>query len=96
MYAGEVLSDGQKQEMIAGEVLADGQKQEMIAGEVLADGQKQEMITGEVLAGGLNGSSQGVGGPIGLIGRGEQALASTFFILFLRINMIFYNFVLGF
>ena len=54
------------------------------------------MIAGEVLAGGLNGSSQGVGGPIGLIGRGEQALASTFFILFLRINMIFYNFVLGF
>ena len=54
------------------------------------------MIAGEVLADGLNGSSQGVGGPIGLIRRGEQALASTFFILFLRINMIFYNFVLGF
>ena len=54
------------------------------------------MIAGEVLADGLNGSSQGVGGPIGLVGRGEQALASTFFILFLRINMIFYNFVLGF
>ena len=68
----------------------------MIAGEVLADGQTQEMIAGEVLADELNGSSQGVGGPIGLIGRGEQALASTFFILFLRINMIFYNFVLGF
>ena len=68
----------------------------MITGEVLADGQKQEMIAGEVLADGLNGSSQGVGGPIGLVGRGEQALASTFFILFLRINMIFYNFVLGF
>ena len=54
------------------------------------------MIAGEVLADELNGSSQGVGGPIGLIGRGEQALASTFFILFLRINMIFYNFVLDF
>ena len=54
------------------------------------------MIAGEVLADELNGSSQGVGGPIGLVGRGEQALASTFFILFLRINMIFYNFVLGF
>ena len=54
------------------------------------------MIAGEVLTDGLNGSSQGVGGPIGLVGRGEQALASTFFILFLRINMIFYNFVLGF
>ena len=53
MYAGEVLADGQKQEMIAGEVLADGQKQEMIAGEVLADGQNQEMIAGEVLADGL-------------------------------------------
>ncbi len=38
MIAGEVLADGQKQEMIAGEVLADGQNQEMIAGEVLADG----------------------------------------------------------
>ena len=25
MYAGEVLADGQKQEMYAGEVLADGQ-----------------------------------------------------------------------
>ena len=37
--AGEVLSDGLKQEKVAGEVLADGQKQEMIAGEVLADGQ---------------------------------------------------------
>ena len=37
--AGEVLADGQKQEMIAGEVLADGQIQEMYAGEVLADGQ---------------------------------------------------------
>ena len=37
MIAGEVLADGQKQEMIAGEVLADGQKQEMIAGEVLTD-----------------------------------------------------------
>lgn len=65
-------------------------------GEVLADGQIQEMYAGELFADGLNGSSQGVGGPIGLVGRGEQALASTFFILFLRINMIFYNFVLGF
>ena len=37
MIAGEVLADGQKQEMYAGEVLADGQIQEMIAGEVLAD-----------------------------------------------------------
>ena len=53
-------------------------------------------VAGEQFADGLNGSSQGVGGPIGLVGRGEQALASTFFILFLRINMIFYNFVLGF
>ena len=82
--------------MIAGEVLADGQTREMYAGEVLADGQTHEMYAGELFADGLNGSSQGVGGPIGLIGRGEQALASTFFILFLRINMIFYNFVLGF
>ena len=53
-------------------------------------------VAGKQFADGLNGSSQGVGGPIGLVGRGEQALASTFFILFLRINMIFYNFVLGF
>ena len=53
-------------------------------------------VAGEQFADGLNGSSQGVGGPIGLVGRDEQALASTFFILFLRINMIFYNFVLGF
>ena len=67
----------------------------MYAGEQFADGQTHEMYAGEVLADGLNGSSQGVGGPIGLIRRGEQALASTFFILFLRINMIFYNFVLG-
>ena len=52
MIAGEVLADGQKQEMIAGEVLADGLNQEMIAGEVLADGLKQEMIAGEVLADG--------------------------------------------
>ena len=50
MIAGEVLADGQTQEMIAGEVLADGQTQEMIAGEVLADGQTHEMIAGEVLA----------------------------------------------
>ena len=42
MYAGEVLADGQTQEMIAGEVLADGQTHEMIAGEVLADGQKRK------------------------------------------------------
>ncbi|MFC2775614.1 MAG: hypothetical protein ACFN4J_04605 [Segatella oulorum] len=81
---------------MSGEVLADGQKQEKVAGEVLADGQTQEMYAGKQFADGLNGSSQGVGGPIGLVGRGEQALASTFFILFLRINMIFYNFVLGF
>ena len=47
MIAGEVLADGQIQEMYAGEVLADGQIQEMIAGEVLADGQIQEMIAGE-------------------------------------------------
>ena len=67
-----------------------------VAGRGSADGQKQEMYAGEQFADGLNGSSQGVGGPIGLVGRGEQALASTFFILFLRINMIFYNFVLGF
>ena len=53
-------------------------------------------VAGEQFADGLNGSSQGVGESIGLVGRGEQALASTFFILFLRINMIFYNFVLGF
>ena len=53
-------------------------------------------VAGEWFADGLNGSLQGVGGPIGLVGRSEQALASTFFILFLRINMIFYNFVLGF
>ena len=53
-------------------------------------------VADEQFADGLNGSSQSVGGPIGLVGRGEQALASTFFILFLRINMIFYNFVLGF
>ena len=79
-----------------GEVLADGQTQEMYAGEVLADGLNRKKVAGEQFAGGLNGSSQGVGGPIGLVGRGEQALASTFFILFLRINMIFYNFVLGF
>ena len=52
--AGEVLADGQKQEMVAGEVLADGQTREMIAGEVLADGQTREMIAGEVLADGQN------------------------------------------
>ena len=40
MIAGEVLADGQTQEMIAGEVLADGQTHEMIAGEVLADEDK--------------------------------------------------------
>ena len=54
------------------------------------------MIAGEQFADGLKRLIAGVGGPIGLVGRGEQALASTFFILFLRINMIFYNFVLGF
>ena len=53
MYAGEVLADGQKQEMIAGEVLADGQKREMIAGEQFADGQTQEMYAGEWFADGL-------------------------------------------
>ena len=42
MIAGEVLADGQTQEMYAGEVLADGQTHEMIAGEVLADGQKRK------------------------------------------------------
>ena len=82
--------------MIAGEQFADGQTQEMYAGEQFADGQNRKKVAGEQFADGLNGSSQGVGGPIGLVGRGEQALASTFFILFLRINMIFYNFVLGF
>ena len=35
---------------VAGEVLADGQNQEMIAGEVLADGLKREKVAGEVLA----------------------------------------------
>ena len=35
--AGEVLADGQTQEMIAGEVLADGLIREKVAGEVLAD-----------------------------------------------------------
>ena len=53
MYAGEVLADGQTQEMYAGEVLADGLKRKKVAGEVLADGQNQEMIAGEVLADGL-------------------------------------------
>ena len=53
-------------------------------------------VAGEQFADGLKRLIAGVGGPIGLVGRGEQALASTFFILFLRINMIFYNFVLGF
>ena len=53
MIAGEVLADGQIQEMYAGEVLADGQIQEMIAGEVLADRQTQEMYAGEWFADGL-------------------------------------------
>ena len=82
--------------MYAGEQFADGLNREKVAGKQFADGLNREKVAGEQFAGGLNGSSQGVGGPIGLVGRGEQALASTFFILFLRINMIFYNFVLGF
>ena len=47
MDAGEVLADGQTQEMYAGEVLADGQNQEMIAGEVLADGLSVWFIAGK-------------------------------------------------
>ena len=37
---GEVLADGQTQDMYAGEVLADGLTREKVAGEVLADEDK--------------------------------------------------------
>ena len=50
MIAGEVLADGQTQDMYAGEVLADGLTREKVAGEVLADGLTREKVAGEVLA----------------------------------------------
>ena len=40
--------------MIAGEVLADGQKQEMVAGEQFDDGLKRKKVVGELFADGLN------------------------------------------
>ena len=84
MYAGEVLADGQKQEMIAGEVLADGQIQEMYAGEVLADGQTREKVAGEVLADGYPcGLSQERGSSDEMTARcrGRQAFAGEMMVL---------------
>ena len=50
MIAGEVLTDGQKQEMYGGEQFADGLKREKVTGKQFDDGLKREKVTGEVLA----------------------------------------------
>ena len=84
MYAGEVLADGQKQEMIAGEVLADGLIQEKVTGEVLADGLIREKVTGEVLADGYPcGLSQEGGASDEMIAGygGRQAFAGEMMVL---------------
>ena len=51
--AGEVLSDGLKQEKVVGRGSADGQKQGKVAGRGSADGQKQGKVAGRGSADGL-------------------------------------------
>ena len=69
MVAGEVLADGLNQGKVAGEQFADGLKREKVAGEVLADGLKQEKVAGEVLADGLKREKVGGKGLNGSITR---------------------------